>query len=102
MGLAPRPIVSACCVGIANPATILTARYAVIGNSVRADTPRVWSPASIQGVAPGNTAYDVHTDGKRVATSAAPEQTGSVRDKVVFVFNFGDYLRTIAPGTGSR
>ena len=22
-----------------------------------------------------------------------------VQDKVVFVFNFGDYLRTIAPGT---
>ena len=46
-----------------------------------------------------NTGYDLHPDGKRVATAAAPEQASSVQDKVVFVFNFGDYLRTIAPGT---
>jgi len=42
--------------------------------------------------------YDLHPDGKRVATSVALEAT-SVQDKVVFVSNFGDYLRTIAPGT---
>ena len=45
-----------------------------------------------------NTAYDLHPDGKRVATSVAPEQVSSVQDHVVFVSNFGDYLRTIAPG----
>jgi hypothetical protein len=77
----------------------MVAPYAVVGDSFRAETPQIWSPTSIQGTAPGNTAYDLHPDGTRVATSVAPEQDGRVQDKVVFVFNFGDYLRTIAPGT---
>ena len=77
----------------------MVAPYAVVGESFRAGTPQIWSPTSIQGVAPGNTAYDVHPDGTRVATSAVPEQSSGVQDKVVFVSNFGDYLRTIAPGT---
>ena len=38
-------------------------------------------------------------EASRVATAAAPEPASSVQDKVVFVSNFGDYLRTIAPGT---
>ena len=41
--------------------------------------------------------FDLHPDGKRVATIAAPEQADSNQDKVVFVFNFFDYLRRIAP-----
>jgi hypothetical protein len=77
---------------------VMFAPYAVVGDSFRAETPQIWSPTSIQGVAPGNTAYDLHPDGKQVATSAAPEQGSSVQDKVVFVSNFGDYLRTSAPG----
>jgi hypothetical protein len=28
-----------------------------------------------------------------------PEQGSGVQDHVVFIFNFGDYLRTIVPGT---
>lgn len=57
------------------------------------------SSTDIQGASQTNTAYDLHPDGKRVATAVAPDQGSVVRDKVVFVFNFGDYLRTIAPGT---
>jgi hypothetical protein len=41
--------------------------------------------------------YDLHPDGKRLAAAAA--QASGVQDKVVFVFNFADFLRTIAPGT---
>jgi hypothetical protein len=77
----------------------MAATYGVVGESFRADTPEVWSPTSIQGANPTNSAYDLHPDGTRVATSAAPEQASSTQDKVVFVFNFGDYLHTIAPGT---
>jgi Tol biopolymer transport system component len=77
-------------------ATIMAAPYAVVGDSFRADTPQIWSPTSIQDANATNSAYDLHPDGKRVATSAAPDQASSVQDKVVFVFNFGDYLRTIA------
>ncbi len=81
-----------------NQTTIMAAQYAVVGDSFRADTPQIWSPASIQVMGAANSAYDLHPDGQRVATSAAPEQA-SVQDKVVFIFNFDDYLRTIAPGT---
>ncbi len=59
------------------------------------------SPASVQGSSGFNAAYDLHPDGTRVATSVVSEQ-GGVQDKVVFVFNFADYLRTIAPGTKLR
>jgi serine/threonine-protein kinase len=75
---------------------IMAARYTVVGDSFRADTPQIWSPMSIQG-SPTNSAYDLHPDGKRVATAAASRQASIVQDKVVFVSNFGDYLRTIAP-----
>jgi dipeptidyl aminopeptidase/acylaminoacyl peptidase len=78
---------------------IMAAPYAVVGDSFRAATPQTWSATSIQRASFTNTAYDLHPDGTRVATSVAPAQQGSsVQDKVVFVFNFGDYLRTIAPG----
>jgi eukaryotic-like serine/threonine-protein kinase len=79
--------------------TIMTAPYAVVGNSFRADAPQVWSPTSIQGPTDSNTAYDLHPDGTRVATAVPRDRASLVQDKVVFVFNFGDYLRTIAPGT---
>ena len=78
-------------------ATIMAARYAVIGDSFRADTPQIWSPTSIQGVAPGNAGYALHPDGKRVAAAAAADE-GVANDKVVFMFNVFDYLRKIAPG----
>jgi len=79
--------------------TIMAARYAVVGDSFRADTPQVWSPLSIQAVAPGNSGYALHPDGKRVAAAAvADESEGVVNDKVVFFFNFGEYLKKIAPG----
>ena len=43
--------------------------------------------------------YDPHPDGKRVAAAPAQEQGSAVQNHVVFVFNFADYLRKIAPGT---
>jgi len=46
-----------------------------------------------------NSAHDLYRDGKRVAATAAPGQTGVVQDHVVFVFNFAEYLSKIAPGT---
>jgi hypothetical protein len=41
----------------------------------------------------------LHPDGKRVAAAAvADDSEGAANDKVVFFFNFSDYLKTIAPG----
>jgi hypothetical protein len=75
------------------------ASYTVVGDSFMADKPQLWSPTSIAGTRTGRGQYDLHPDGKRVAATATQEQTNAVQDKVVFVFNFADYLRKIAPGT---
>ena len=77
----------------------MAAPYTVVGESFRADTPQLWSPTNVRGDSIMNSAYDLHPDGKRVATAAAQEQGSGNQDKVVFVFNFFDYLRKIAPGT---
>jgi hypothetical protein len=83
----------------ADLATIMAAPYAVVGDSFRAATPQIWSPASIQTLNLTIAGYDLHPDGRRVATAVARDQGSSGQDKVVFIFNVGDYLRTIAPGT---
>jgi hypothetical protein len=77
----------------------MAAPYAVVGDSFRAAAPQNWSPASIQSQSLTVALFDLHPDGKRVATAVSRDQGSGVRDKVVFVSNFGDYLRTIAPGT---
>jgi serine/threonine-protein kinase len=82
----------------ANRDTIMAAPYAVIDDSFRAAAAQVWSPTRIQSLSLTIAGYDLHPDGKRVAASVAPEHGSGVQDHVVFVFNFGDYLRTIAPG----
>ena len=72
----------------------MTAPYSVVGDAFRAETPQIWSPASIQDASTTDRAFDLHPDGKRVAAAAGPNV---VDDKVVFIFNFADYLSTIAP-----
>jgi hypothetical protein len=69
------------------------------GDSFRADPPPIWSPTSVRGGSSPAISYDLHPDGKRLAAVAAQDQASGVQDKVVFVFNFADYLRKIAPGT---
>jgi hypothetical protein len=76
---------------------IMAAPYAVVGDAFRAETPQTWSPTNVQGGSYANSGYALHPDGKRVAASAGPNQGSVVEDKVVFVFNFADYLSTIAP-----
>ena len=80
------------------PSKIMAAPYAVVGDSFQAETPKVWSSTSVQRATPFNSAYDLHPDGKRIAAAAVVDQSGIVQDKVVFVFNFAEYLAKIAPG----
>jgi hypothetical protein len=73
----------------------MVASYAAAGDSFRADKPRVWStrpftPRARQRV------FDLHPDGERVAVAESIDSLGK-RDKVVFVFNFFDELRRVAP-----
>jgi hypothetical protein len=75
----------------------MVASYAVVGDAFRADKPRLWSPSQTRSRA-GLTGsfYDLHPDGKRLATRAATDAE-IIRDQVMFVLNFSEYLRTIAP-----
>jgi serine/threonine protein kinase/Tol biopolymer transport system component len=81
----------------AAPSRIMAATYTVVGDSFRAETPYVWSPTSVDRVSVGNDPYDLHPDGTRIAAAAVPDEAGVVRDQVVFVFNFADYLSTLVP-----
>jgi hypothetical protein len=41
--------------------------------------------------------FDLHPDGERVAIAPVETQAASTQDKVVFIFNFFDELRRVAP-----
>jgi eukaryotic-like serine/threonine-protein kinase len=77
---------------------VMFAPYAVVGDSFRADKPQTWSPTSVLGARVGNSAYDLHPDGKRIAALPAQDQGSASQDKIVFVFHFSEYLQKIAPG----
>ena len=70
----------------------MVASYTVEADSFRADKPRRWSE-----LRSGRGFFDLHPDGDRVAVEAVLEQTAARQDKVVFIFNFFDELRRIAP-----
>ena len=82
----------------AGPDNRLTvASYTVEGDSFKADKPRVWSERRFTS-RPGGRSFDLHPDGERVALAAVPENESAVRqDKLVFIFNFFDELRRLAP-----
>jgi Tol biopolymer transport system component len=79
---------------------IMVASYSADGDSFRADKPRRWSETGYL-FRPRGKSWDLHPDGERLAAQAsAPDnQTEDRQDKVVFVFNFFDELRRLAPVT---
>ena len=79
------------------PSKIMAAPYTIVGESFHNETPKVWSPTSVQNTSTTNSGYDLHPDGKRIAAAAVVDQGYTVQDKVVFVFNFAEYLSKIAP-----
>ena len=82
-----------------NQGKVMFAPYSVVGDSFRAEKPKLWSPTGFVGIG-GQSPFDIHPDGKRLAIIAgADDSAGVARDKVVFFFNFGDYLKKIAPVT---
>jgi serine/threonine-protein kinase len=64
----------------------------------RSDKPQLWTPNRLLN-RPRLVSYDLHPDGKRVAMAAIPAETSAKQDKVVFIFNFFDELRRLAPVT---
>ena len=86
------------------PDQIMVVPYVAEGDSFRADKPQLWSerrflPRAFVGLL-GGRSFDLHPDGERFALPAVPEaQIETRRDKLVFIFNFFDELRRIAPAT---
>ncbi len=77
---------------------LMVASYTVEGESFKADKPRVWSEHRFMLRRAGS--FTLHPDGERFALAAAPENESAVKqDKLVFIFNFFDELRRIAPVT---
>ena len=80
---------------------IAFASYAVEGDVFRADKPRLWSSERF-ALRVRQRSIDLHPDGDRFALAAVPAEAAAARqDKVVFIFNFFDELRRVAP-TGRR
>ena len=77
--------------------------YTASGDSFVADKPQLWSEVRFlprfRGPGAGlGRPFDLHPDGNRVALATARDNEDTTKqDKVVFVFNFFDELRRIAP-----
>jgi len=76
---------------------IMVVEYSVSGDSFRAGKPQLWSPGQFADRGLNNN-FDLHPDGKRFAVLKAPgtEQNAAV-NKVNFIFNFFDELRSKFP-----
>jgi hypothetical protein len=71
--------------------------YSADGHTFRAEKARLWSEVRYQTRGPSRM-FDLHPDGERFALAAAPRTTvGAPLDEVVFIFNFFDELRRVAP-----
>jgi hypothetical protein len=81
----------------------MVAPYTVDGNSFRPEKPRLWSEGRF-AVRTDGRHFDLHPDGQRFLGILRPPQAPSEvkQDKVVFILNFFEYLRRIAPPKGSR
>jgi serine/threonine protein kinase/Tol biopolymer transport system component len=79
------------------PQAVMVARYASEGASFRAEKPQLWSAGTVpaRGV---RRAFDLHPDGRRLAVvKPEDQQMEERRDKVIFIENFFDELRRVAP-----
>jgi serine/threonine-protein kinase len=80
---------------------IMAVPYTALGDSFVAEKPRLWSEVRFvvrERSGGPNRSFDLHPDGQRFALASVQEtQTAEKQDKVVFVFNFFDELRRVAP-----
>jgi Tol biopolymer transport system component len=76
---------------------LMVVSFKVEGDAFRADKPRVWTERPFFPRSLGWD-FDLHPDGERVAMAPVVEgQVAPKQDKAVFVFNFLDELRRLAP-----
>ena len=86
-------------VGSGSAGQIMVASYTVEGDSFRADKPRPWSEGRHINRRSYNPMFDLHPDGERFAIAPVPPESAeaTVHEKVVFIFNFFEELKRIAP-----
>jgi Protein kinase domain/WD40-like Beta Propeller Repeat len=78
---------------------IMAVDYSVAGEAFHAGMPRPWSEGRYQPRGPDRM-FDLHPDGERFALAPDAQMPAAAKqDKVVFIFNFFDELRRIAPAT---
>jgi Tol biopolymer transport system component len=78
---------------------IMVAPYTVHADSFRAEKPRLWSEGRYQPRG-ASRMFDLHPDGERFALAPAAQTSDVTRqNSVVFIFNFFDELRRVAPAT---
>ena len=76
---------------------IMVAPFAVEGESFQAEKPSEWSDGRYQ-TRGSIRMFDLHADGERFALApAAPAPGEATQDTLVFIFNFFEELRRIAP-----
>ena len=76
---------------------VMVAEYsAAREGSFTVSAPRRWSEARLTDFGSGVRNFDVHPDGQRVLAVIAP-QGDAARNEVVYVSNFFDELRRLAP-----
>jgi serine/threonine-protein kinase len=75
---------------------VMVAAYTVKGDTFSPEKAQIWSPGSVRG--PTGRGVALHPDGERFAVEGFAETpTDAWLGKVVFIFNFFDELRRIAP-----
>jgi len=75
----------------------MVAAYSVEGDSLHAEKLRLWSEGRYVTDRPWRP-FDLHPDGERFAIGPDVQApSGAKQDTVVFIFNFFDELRRIAP-----
>lgn len=78
----------------------MVAAYTVDGESFLVENPRLVSEARFEPrrrTGPTRR-FDLHPDGERFALAVARDTLATAkRDKVIFIFNFFDELRRLAP-----
>ncbi len=74
---------------------LMVVPYRASGGQFVAEKPHLWSSTHFST---GQfQRYDLHPDGERFAVSTFSEPQTDTKGKVVFIFNFFDELRRIAP-----
>jgi hypothetical protein len=76
----------------------MVAPYTANRETLVADKPRPWSTGQLPVVTWRSIrSFALHPDGARIALPAPRDASASRQDKVVFVLNFFDEIRRLAP-----